>query len=103
MAGPGTELMGLLMKFRLHPTEACKCKERAHLMNAWGVEECYRRKGEIVSWMREEAQKRRWPFSAAVAGQIVSYALRKAKRKQRKKEQRKREVRYSNHDDPGTL
>lgn len=54
--GLGTEVMLLLESLGIK-AKSCRCKERKYKMNAWGLDECERRKGEIVSWLREEQAK----------------------------------------------
>ena len=79
--GVGTELTNLLKWLRLTYTATCKCRARASLMDKNGIRWCENSVGLIVSWMREEAECRKLPFSQTAATAIVKLAIRRAKRK----------------------
>ena len=53
-AGPGSELRRLVGWFA-GDRKGCRCKERAAIMNRWGVIECRKNIEVIVGWLREEA------------------------------------------------
>ena len=61
--GPGTELSRILARLGMHETSGCPCRSRAILMDHWGVAGCRERLPTIIGWLREEAQRRRLPFS----------------------------------------
>lgn len=75
----GTHLKALLRWARLEADSACKCSERAALMDAWGCDECERRLDEIVGWLREESTRRGLPFVDAVGRMLVSRAIKLAR------------------------
>jgi hypothetical protein len=79
-SGPGTELKKLLRLVGITATPTCPCNARAAQMDAWGSDECETRLDEIVDWLREEAGRRRLPFSATVARQVVLLAIRRARK-----------------------
>lgn len=79
-SGPGTELKKLLRLVGITATPTCPCNARAAQMDAWGPDECETRLDEIVDWLREEAGRRRLPFSATVARQVVLLAIRRARK-----------------------
>lgn len=93
-AGPGTELKHLLKELGIDIVTNCSCNSRAQEMNKWGVQGCRDRREEIVQWLKEEQDRRRWlsivgPGIRAVAkglwinpldhlGSLVDEAIRRA-------------------------
>jgi hypothetical protein len=78
--GPGTELKKLLQTIGITATPGCSCNKRAATMDAKGADWCEAHIDEVVSWLREEAAKRKLPF-VDVAGRIlVRRAIRNARR-----------------------
>jgi len=73
--GPGAFLSEILASLWITEIEGCGCKAFAARMDAWGVDECVRRTGEIVEWMRQAAADRGLPFSAIAAALLVSRAI----------------------------
>lgn len=51
--GPGTHLHAILAEFGIKPRSDCKCNAHAAQMDAWGPDECERRREEIVAWLVE--------------------------------------------------
>lgn len=79
--GPGTELKLLLQRFLgVSATANCPCAAHAIQMDSWGPDECELRVDEIVGWLRVEAERRRLPFVAAAAKQLVLLAVRRARK-----------------------
>lgn len=78
--GPGTELKKLLRMVGVKASPTCPCNAHAAQMDRWGPDECENRLDEIVGWLGAEAQKRRLPFSAVVAGQLARLAIRRARK-----------------------
>lgn len=79
-AGPGTQLKKFLSKVGIKSTENCSCNARAKLMNDRGIEWCEQNVNEIVSWLKEEAGRRKLPFLAYPTKIVVQRAIKIAKR-----------------------
>lgn len=79
--GPGTELTTLLSKWGIRERPDCPCKSHAAQMDRWGPDRCEERLETILSWLREEARRRRLPFSRLAAGALVRLAIRRARRR----------------------
>lgn len=80
--GAGTELKSMLSFFGINADEkGCKCRSRAAKMDKNGVKWCEENFNIIIGWLREEASKRKLPFSKVAAGIILKRAIRKAKAK----------------------
>lgn len=85
--GPGTFLSKTLEKIGIKSSPTCSCKGRAMLMNKHGVDWCAENVPLIVSWLREEAEKRKLPFIDLAGTLLVKRAIslsRAAKKKQAK-------------------
>ena len=80
-AGPGTELKKLLSRVGIQATQGCSCNHRAAVMDQWGPDVCEDRLEECVSWLSEEATKRRHPFVDAVGRLIIKRAISNARKK----------------------
>jgi hypothetical protein len=96
--GPGTELRrliegaervrswlvplapNLLAGLRLTEGTGCKCRERAALMDGWGVIGCRQRIDLIVDWLSESISERGWPVSRSILKGLVRLAIRRAER-----------------------
>lgn len=81
--GPGTELKKMLARIGITPTPGCKCVARAEEMDrreqmqpGW----CAENIDLIVSWLREEAEKRGLPFIDTAAKLLVRRAISLAKK-----------------------
>ena len=79
--GPGTELKRLLRLFLLKPIGACKCNQRAQLMDIQGPDWCQEHLEEIVGWLREEATNRKLPFMDSAARILIKKAIKNARHK----------------------
>lgn len=82
--GPGTELARILRAHGISADEAgCRCKARAHEMDARGPEWCLANLEVIVGWMREEARRRGglwwWLWSDRYARYLARRAIRTAR------------------------
>lgn len=59
--GPGDFLHDAILKWIGEgPTRECGCTDRINQMNAWGPQGCREHLEEIVVWLYDEAQKRKW-------------------------------------------
>lgn len=79
--GAGTELKALLSIIGINSVPNCSCNARAKSMNLNGIDWCKNNKEEILSWMKEEADKRGLPFLKFGAKRILNYAISKAEKK----------------------
>ena len=81
-AGPGTELKKLLKFLGLPDKPGCSCNKKAQLMDKWGWETCSlpEKEDEIISWLKQEAVKRKLPFVEWGARVIVRRAVRNARK-----------------------
>lgn len=78
--GAGTELKKLLGKIGIHASATCSCNGRAFVMDMNGIEWCESNTEMIVSWLREEAEKRKLPYIDLVGKTILSMAIKRAKK-----------------------
>ena len=78
--GPGTELSKLLSSIGINPTErGCSCKSRAKKMDSQGADWCEENIETIVTWLEEEAKKRRLPFLRTAGRLLVKRAIRNSR------------------------
>jgi hypothetical protein len=75
--GPGTELTKILSWFA-KDTPGCKCKDRAHTMNIWGVQGCKNNMDTILDWLQESAKERKIPYVRSLARSLVNLAIKRA-------------------------
>lgn len=80
--GPGTELKRLLKRFFIDASGACKCNQRAALMDEQGSDWCEENIDVIVGWLREEANHRHLPFMDAAGRLLVRRAIINARKKE---------------------
>lgn len=80
-SGPGTELKKLLGRIGITATPTCECNKKAAVMDFHGPKWCRDNLEMLVGWLREEAQKRRLPFSDIVGRHLLKYAIRQAEKK----------------------
>jgi hypothetical protein len=78
--GPGTILSGMLEAVGIRSSPTCTCKQRAVRMNTEGNDWCEKNMGEILTWLSEEATKRKLPFVKTVAKLLVQRAIKKSRR-----------------------
>ena len=79
---PGTELQKLVSWFAKEDS-GCKCKQRAAIMDAWGVKVTKTRRNQVVGWLMQEGERRGWPGGRMVekaAGMLVDKAIKNAEK-----------------------
>lgn len=74
IGGVGTELTTILSSIGINPSN-CRCKERASLMNGWGLEGCREKKDEIVAWLRGEYKRVGWATVLAAVTKAIATGL----------------------------
>lgn len=86
LCGPGCQLKRLLAKAGFRSVPGCKCDARAAIMDEWGADGCAppERRTEILGWLKEEADRRGLPFSAAGAAALLTLAIALARANARK-------------------
>lgn len=80
--GVGDILHNKLVQFGIEESAGCNCDSNRRLMNVWGPDLCKINIDSIVGWMKEEAYKRKLPFSSLLAKELVLWAIKKAKKQQ---------------------
>jgi len=80
--GPGTELKKLLKMIGITSSPTCSCNTKARIMDDRGINWCKNNEDTIVSWLEEEAKKRRLPFMRIAGKKILRMAIRAAEKKQ---------------------
>lgn len=78
--GPGTLLSNMIKTLGIVMTEGCSCRAHAIQMNIQGNDWCEANLDTIVSWLREEASKRKLPFIDTVGKIMVKRAIKKSRR-----------------------
>lgn len=78
--GPGSILSGMLSAIGITSSPNCSCKQRAIKMNEMGPDWCEQNLDTIITWLSEEAKRRRLPFIETVAKLIVKRAISKSRR-----------------------
>lgn len=78
--GVGTELKKLLKVIGITSSPTCGCNAKAKKMNENGIEWCKDNIDTIVSWLKEEADKRNIPFFAFGAKRLIKFAIGKAEK-----------------------
>jgi hypothetical protein len=81
-SGAGTELKKLLKLVGITASPNCSCNARARTMDDKGILWCKNNQELIVSWLKEEASKRRLPFANFVGKKIVKLAISRAEKKE---------------------
>ena len=77
--GPGTILTGMISTLGIKSTSTCSCRRHALEMNDKGPEWCEKNMDVILSWLREESNKRSLPYVETVARMMVNRAIAKSK------------------------
>jgi hypothetical protein len=77
--GPGCHLRRTLAWWGIRDDGSCGCDSFAAKMDAWGPDECWKRIEEIVSHLREAAEKKGLPFIATAARVMVGRAIEAAR------------------------
>lgn len=78
--GPGSILSSMIKKLGIVMTQGCSCRKHAIEMNEKGNDWCEINIETIVSWLKEEASKRRLPFFDSVGKLMVNRAIKKSRR-----------------------
>jgi hypothetical protein len=73
--GPGCQLKRTLAWWGIRDDGSCGCDSFAAQMDAWGPDECWKRIEEIVSHLRQAAEKKGLPFIATAARIMVGRAI----------------------------
>jgi hypothetical protein len=73
--GPGSQLKKFLSRIGITATPTCSCNAKARHMDAMGVDWCEQNVDLIVSWLKEEAQKRGLPFIDLAGRVLVNRAI----------------------------
>lgn len=79
--GAGTELKKLLKLMGIVASPNCSCNAKAKTMDENGLEWCKDNIDTIVSWLKEEADKRHLPFLTYGAKRLVKFAIGKAEKR----------------------
>ncbi len=77
--GPGCQLRRSLAWWGIRDDGKCGCDSFAAQMDGWGPDECWRRIEDIVSHLREAAEKKGLPFIATAARIMVGRAIEAAR------------------------
>jgi hypothetical protein len=78
--GPGSKLKKLIGLFGFTTKSCSRCGRRAAEMDRQGASWCRQNLETIVGWLREEAARRRIPFSDRLARKLILTAIRQAER-----------------------
>jgi hypothetical protein len=78
--GPGSQLKKFLSRIGIRSTPTCSCNARAQHMDNMGIEWCEQNLDLIVSWLKEESEKRHLPFLDWPARTLVKKAISSAKK-----------------------
>ena len=73
--GPGSQLKKFLSRIGITATPTCSCNAKARHMDAMGVDWCEQNIDLLVSWLREESQKRGLPFIDLAGRLLVKRAI----------------------------
>jgi len=84
--GPGSILSGMISTMGIKSTPNCSCRRHAIEMNQKGPDWCEENIGTILSWLEEEAGKRKLPFVRTAAKMMVQRSISKSRRLKAKKE-----------------
>jgi hypothetical protein len=78
--GPGTILTSMISSLGIKSTANCSCRRHAIEMNERGVDWCETNLPVILSWLKEESEKRHLPFIETIASMIVKRAIKTSRR-----------------------
>jgi hypothetical protein len=78
--GAGTELKKILASVGIRSTPNCSCNAKATAMNKNGIDWCKNNKDIILSWLQEEAVKRKLPFFRFFARRMINIAISRAEK-----------------------
>lgn len=79
-SGPGTILTNMISSLGIKSTANCSCRQHAIEMNERGVDWCEENLPVILSWLKEESEKRHLPFIESIASMIVKRAIKTSRR-----------------------
>ena len=74
------ELKKMLESVGIRATPNCSCNAKATAMNKNGIEWCKNNKDTILSWLQEEAVKRKLPFFRFFARRMINIAISRAEK-----------------------
>lgn len=77
--GPGTMLSKMIKSLGIVMSQNCSCRRHAIEMNTRGNDWCEKNTDTIVSWLREEATRRKLPFVDAIGKLMVNRAIKKSR------------------------
>lgn len=78
--GAGTILTGMISALGIKSSSTCSCRRHALEMNEKGPDWCEQNIDTIVSWLKEESQKRGLPFVETVGRMMVNRAIAKSRK-----------------------
>lgn len=78
--GVGSELKNMLKFIGITSSPTCGCNAKAKYMNEKGIDWCKQNIDLIVSWLKEEAEKRKLPFFSYGAKKLVKLAIYRAEK-----------------------
>lgn len=78
IGGVGTEIKKLLSYIGIKSTPTCTCNARAKMLDEKGIQWCKENKETIVSWLEEEAKKRKLPFMKIAGRKLIDMAIKRA-------------------------
>ena len=78
--GPGSILANMFSMLGIKSSPTCSCRKHALEMNLKGTEWCENNMETILSWLKEESEKRNIPFVKTLAKMVVTKAINKAKK-----------------------
>ena len=82
----GTELKKLLHKMKINLDGNCPCKQRSVVMDREGCDWCETNIETIITWLQQEAKRRKLPFVRAAGKLLVRRAIHNARRNQAKQQ-----------------
>lgn len=85
--GPGSILTGMISSLGIKSSSTCSCRRHALEMNDKGPDWCEQNIDTILSWLKEESQKRSLPYVDAVARVMVNRAINKSRKLKAKEQQ----------------
>lgn len=78
--GPGTVLSKMIKSLGIVMSDSCSCRRHAIEMNTKGNDWCEQNIDTVVSWLREEANRRGLPFVDMVGKLMVNRAIKKSRK-----------------------
>jgi hypothetical protein len=70
----------MISSIGIKSTPNCSCRRHAIEMNEKGVDWCQNNISLIISWLKEESQKRNLPFIETIASMVVQRAINTSRR-----------------------